>query len=123
VINLLEENPVNIAGVIFTAQPDKVEEVAAELAAFPGAEVHVTGENGNMVVTIEETLSKEDFVLRNKPKESSNEISFKKKPKNKKDHGLIGTITSMSNVPGVISSSLVFHHNDAGLPQHQEEKK
>ena len=122
-INLLEENPVNIAGVIFTAQPDKVEEVAAELRAFPGAEVHVTGENGNMVVTIEETLSKEDFVLRNKPKENTDEISFKKKPKNKKDHGLIGTITSMSNVPGVISSSLVFHHNDAGLPQHQEEKK
>lgn len=123
VINLLEENPVNIAGVIFTAQPDKVEEVAAELGTFPGAEVHVTGENGNMVVTIEESLSKESFAMGKKAKEEkSNKISFKKKTKNKKDHGLIGIITSMSNVPGVISSSLVFHHNDGGLPQHQEEK-
>ena len=83
-INLLEENPVNIAGVIFTAHPDKVEQVAAELGAFPGAEVHATGENGNMVVTIEETLSKEDFAMGKKAKEkanekNTNEISFKKK--------------------------------------------
>jgi nitrate reductase NapD len=95
VINLLEEEPVNIAGVLFSSQPDKVEKVAKELGEFPGAEVHVTNEKGNMVVTIEEV---------------------------DKDQRLIEIITNMSNVPGVISSSLIFHHNDAGLPQHQEEK-
>lgn len=94
-INLLEEEPVNIAGVLFSSQPDKVEKVAKELGEFPGAEVHVTNEKGNMVVTIEEV---------------------------DKDQRLIEIITNMSNVPGVISSSLIFHHNDAGLPQHQEEK-
>jgi nitrate reductase NapD len=36
-----------------------------------------------------------------------------------KGKGLINTITDMSKLPGVISSSLIFHHNDYGLPQHQ----
>ena len=96
-INLLEEKPVNIAGVMFVAHPTKVEQVAKELAEFPGAEVHVTGDTGNLVVTIEE------------------EITNPKKSK------LIDTITNMSHVHGVISSSLIFHHNDAGLPQYQGE--
>jgi len=90
VINLLEENPVNIAGVMFVAQPENAEAVASKLSEFPGAEVHEITEKGNMVVTIEE---------------------------DNKDQRLIETITTMSNIPGVISSSLIFHHNDAGLAQ------
>lgn len=97
-INLLEESPVNIAGVMFVAHPSKVPSVAKELGEFPGAEVHVTGDSGNMVVTIEEVITN--------PKKSK----------------LIDTITEMGLVHGVISSSLIFHHNDAGLPQHQEVK-
>lgn len=97
-INLLEESPVNIAGVMFVAHPSKVSTVAKELGEFPGAEVHVTGDTGNMVVTIEEVITN--------PKKSK----------------LIDTITQMGLVHGVISSSLIFHHNDAGLPQHQEVK-
>ncbi|WP_182440201.1 chaperone NapD [Colwellia sp. RSH04] len=89
-INLLEENPVNIAGVLFAAYPEKADEVAIKLGEFPGAEVHEITESGNMVVTIEE---------------------------DNKDQRLIETITTMSNIPGVISSSLIFHHNDAGLAQ------
>lgn len=96
-INLLEEEPINIAGVIFVAQPEKTKQVSIELAAFPGAEVHEIGDNGSMVVTIEE-----------------NELN-----KGVKGKGLIDTITNMSKLPGVISSSLIFHHNDYGLPQHQ----
>lgn len=83
---------------MFVAHPTKVDDVAKELGEFPGAEVHVTGDTGNMVVTIEEVIDN--------PKKSK----------------LIDTITDMSHVNGVISSSLIFHHNDAGLPQHQGEK-
>lgn len=83
---------------MFVAHPTKVDDVAKELSEFPGAEVHVTGDTGNMVVTIEEVIDN--------PKKSK----------------LIDTITDMSHVNGVISSSLIFHHNDAGLPQHQGEK-
>lgn len=95
-INLLEE-PINIAGVLFVAQSSNTEEVAKELGKFPGAEVHEIADNGSMVVTIEE-----------------NDLN-----RGEKGKGLINTITDMSNLPGVVSSSLIFHHNDYGLPQHQ----
>ena len=96
-INLLEETPINIAGVLFVAQPNNTNKIAKELADFPGAEVHEIADNGSMVVTIEE-----------------NDLN-----RGEKGKGLINTITDMSNLPGVISSSLIFHHNDYGLPQHQ----
>lgn len=124
-INLLEEKPVNIAGVIFTAQLDNVKQVAEELGRFPGVEVHVTGENGNMVVTIEESLiTDENIDLANHTQKTNNQKTNtkNKSEKGEKPHRLIDTITAMSNVPGVISSSLVFHHNDSGLPQHQGKK-
>lgn len=98
-INILEESPVNIAGVMFMAYPDKADNVAAELKEFPGAELHVKGENGSLVFTVEGLEGESNQAKR-----------------------IINTITDMSNVAGVISSSLIFHHNDAGLPQHQEKK-
>jgi len=100
VINLLEEEPLNIAGVVFVAQPSNTDKVAKDLGEFPGAEVHEIGDNGSMVVTIEE-----------------NDLN-----RGEKGKGLINTITDMSKLPGVISSSLIFHHNDYGLPQHQGKK-
>lgn len=39
-----------------------------------------------------------------------------------KEKNIIDTISDLNNIEGVIASSLIFHHNDAGLPQHQEEK-
>ena len=99
-INLLEETPINIAGVLFVAQPNNTNKIAKELADFPGAEVHEIADNGSMVVTIEE-----------------NDLN-----RGEKGKGLINTISDMSNLPGVISSSLIFHHNDYGLPQHQGKK-
>mgnify|MGYP000232161469 FL=1 len=96
-INLLEETPINIAGVLFVAQPNNTNKIAKELADFPGAEVHEIADNGSMVVTIEE-----------------NDLN-----RGEKGKGLINTISDMSNLPGVIYSSLIFHHNDYGLPQHQ----
>lgn len=95
-INLLEESPVNIAGVMFMAYPEKANKVADDLKAFPGAEIHAKGENGSLVFTVEALEGENNPAKR-----------------------IIDTITQMSNVTGVISSSLIFHHNDAGLPQHQ----
>ena len=99
-INLLEETPINIAGVLFVAQPSNTKSISKELGEFPGAEVHEIADNGSMVVTVEE-----------------NDLN-----RGEKGKGLINTITDMSNLPGVISSSLIFHHNDYGLPQHQGTK-
>ena len=79
--------------------PKNTEKVAANLKDFPGAEVHAKGENGSLVVTVEGLEGEENQAKR-----------------------IINTITDMGNLPGVISSSLIFHHNDAGLPQHQGKK-
>lgn len=38
------------------------------------------------------------------------------------EKNIIDTISNLNTIEGVIASSLIFHHNDAGLPQHQEEK-
>jgi len=100
VINLLDETPINIAGVLFVAQPTNTTKIAKALGEFPGAEVHEVADNGSMVVTVEE-----------------NDLN-----RGEKGKGLINTITDMSKLPGVISSSLIFHHNDYGLPQHQGTK-
>lgn len=99
-INLLEESPVHIAGVMFMAHPENTNEVTEKLNAFLGAEVHAKGENGSLVVTVEGQEGELD-----------------------QDKRIIETITDMSNVEGVISSSLIFHHNDAGLPQHRGTKQ
>ncbi|SEK33035.1 periplasmic nitrate reductase chaperone NapD [Colwellia chukchiensis] len=95
-INLLEESPVHIAGVMFMVYPENANDIAAQLIKFPGAELHATGENGSLVMTVEGLEGESEQAKR-----------------------IINTITDMSNVSGVISSSLIFHHNDAGLPQHQ----
>jgi nitrate reductase NapD len=100
VINLLEEEPINIAGVLFVTQPSNTTKIAKKLSSFPGAEVHEITDKGSMVVTVEE-----------------NDLN-----RGEKGKGLINTITDMSKLPGVISSSLIFHHNDYGLPQHQGKK-
>jgi periplasmic nitrate reductase NapD len=99
VINLLEDSPVNIAGVMFIAHPDKADKVVDKLRQFPGAELHATGENGSLVFTVEGLNGESNQAKR-----------------------IINTITEMSNVAGVISSSLIFHHNDAGLTQYQGNK-
>ena len=81
---------------MFMAYPEKADNVAEELTEFPGAELHAKGENGSLVFTVEGLEGESNQAKR-----------------------IINTITDMSNVSGVISSSLIFHHNDAGLPQHQ----
>jgi len=84
---------------MFMAYPDNAAKVVDDLKAFPGAEIHAKGENGSLVFTVEGLEGERNPAKR-----------------------IIDTITDMSNVAGVISSSLIFHHNDAGLPQHEGKK-
>jgi nitrate reductase NapD len=83
--------------VLFVAQPSNTTSIAKKLGEFPGVEVHEIADNGSMAVTIEE-----------------NDLN-----RGEKGKGLINIITDMTKLPGVISSSLIFHHNYYGLPQHQ----
>ncbi|MBU2970055.1 chaperone NapD [Pseudoalteromonas sp. C2R02] len=90
-INLLEEEPVHIAGVLVKAFPHNTQAIALKLNALPGTEVHEISDDGSMVVTVEAT---------------------------DKEKNVVDIITKLSVFEGVLDASLIFHHNDAGLVPH-----
>jgi len=92
VINLLEQAPVHIAGVLVKVFPQNSEKVTAMLNALPGTEVHDITAQGAMVVTVEAT---------------------------EQEKNIVDIITHLSTLDGVLDASLIFHHNDAGLVPHQ----
>jgi len=92
VINLLEQAPVHIAGVLVKVFPQNSEKVTAVLNSLPGTEVHDITDQGAMVVTVEAT---------------------------EEEKNIVDIITHLSTLDGVLDASLIFHHNDAGLVPHQ----
>lgn len=75
---------VNISGVLVQAWPNELEAVQNRLEKLSGVEVHAQNEKGHLVVTIES----EDV-------QSTAEI-----------------LTALQNVEGVLSASLVYHHEE-----------
>lgn len=82
----------NISSVILRAWPAKIDAVRDGLAAMPGVEIHADGNDGRLVLTIEdgEGYAPAEVFL--------------------KLHGL----------DGVISASLVYQYCDDGLPQESD---
>jgi len=75
----------DITGVVVRAQPDRLQPIRALLTQLRGVEVHAVHESGNMVVTIEE-LAGEKLAL--------------------------DTLSEINKIPGVLSTSLVYHHTE-----------
>ncbi len=90
--NIADQELFDITGLVVRSQPAKAQQVADQLELLKGVEVHAIGDQGNLVVTIEE-LNGEKLA--------------------------VDTLTQINNVPGVISSSLIYHHNE-DEPQSQE---
>lgn len=81
----LEDDPVHLAGLLVVARPDQVEAVEASISQLPGVEVHLKDDKGQLVVTVEEP------------------------------HGekrLSATVACINETSGVISTSLVYAHQD-----------
>lgn len=79
----------NISSVILRARPDKLDGVRRSLAAMPGVEIHADGNDGRLVITLEDSggdTSAESFV-------------------------------KLHYLEGVIGASLVYQYSDDGLPQ------
>ena len=83
----------DITGVVVRTAPKQTEAVATRLVELKGVEVHAVGDEGNLVVTVEE-LDGEKFALK--------------------------TIEEINNMPGVLSTSLVYHHTEEDCAQQQE---
>lgn len=72
----------NISGIIVHAVPEKISEVRDVLSAIPGVEVHGATELGKMVVTLEKHGDQETA----------------------------DTFQHISQLPGVLSTAMVYHH-------------
>ena len=72
----------NISGVVVHSKPENVANVQRQLTALPGVEVHAVGDDGRMVVTVEEGS----------------------------DRKMADTVSGLQNLEGVIAASMVYHH-------------
>ena len=75
----------SLTGLVVHASPENLEGVQEKLLKLTGVEVHDTAPEGKMVVTVEELPGQKTMV---------------------------DTITAISHVEGVLSTSLVYTHND-----------
>ena len=82
--NLITASTCHIASLFVQCQPSKLEAVSSAICELPGAEVPVSEENGKLVVLLE--LNSE--------------------------YELLQRTGQIETLPGVISSSLVFHQVD-----------
>ncbi len=72
----------NISGVIVHSRPEKVPAVQQQLEGIPGVEIHAVGDDGRMVVTVEESS----------------------------DRRMAETVNGLQDLDGVIAASMVYHH-------------
>ncbi len=82
----------NISSVILRARPEKLGGVRSDLAAMPGVEIHADGNDGRLVLTIEdgEGYAPADIFLK------------------------------LHQLDGVISASLVYQYCDDGLTEESD---
>lgn len=79
--------PVNICGVLVHVVPDRRFALRDELNALPGVEVHAMGDEGKLVVVVEDT----------------------------DDELASATINRIHDIKGVLSVALVYHHFESEL--------
>ena len=72
----------NISGVVVHSKPENANAVQQQLAEMPGVEVHAVGDDGRMVVTVEDAS----------------------------DRQMADTVTGLQTMEGVIAASMVYHH-------------
>lgn len=72
----------NLAGVVVHAKPENIALVQSQLETIDGVEVHGAGEDGRMVVTVEED----------------------------NDRAAADKIMQFQDLDGVISAAMVYHH-------------
>ena len=83
---LFGEEGTNICGVLMHARPDRLAEVKAGLAALAGVELHQESPDGRLILTVEDT----------------------------EDEWAGQIITRLPTIGGVLSTSLIYHHCEAG---------
>lgn len=79
----------NISSVILRARPEKLGGVRNDLAVMPGVEIHADGNDGRLVLTIEDS----------------------------EGYAPADVFLKLRELDGVVCASLVYQYCDDGLPQ------
>ena len=82
---------IGICGVLVHARPEAAGAVRDALRAFPGVEVHGAGDDGRMVVTVED----------------------------EGDQRVVETIAAFHDIKGVLSASIVYEHSERDEPEQE----
>ncbi len=75
----------NISGVLVATRPKNIEKITAQLITLEGVEVHGASEMGKLVVTIE----------------------------SEHEGKMADTVVAIQNIKGVLSASMIYHHNES----------
>jgi len=81
------EERFNIVGIVVNPRVEKQEEITSILEATDGVEI-CAAESGKLVITIDELEC---------------------------DSSLVDTITQINNIPGVLATSIAYHHFEGDL--------
>lgn len=76
--------PWNVCGLVIHVRPDRLDALKAQIAALPGVEIHLTAPEGRLVAT---AIDKGDSLA-------------------------LDQIAVLNRIPGVVSTSLVYHALD-----------
>jgi nitrate reductase NapD len=86
----------NICGILVNIKPENKTAVSELINSIPGFEVHAVSPEGQMVVTLEEV----------------------------EEDNMADKLFSIQDFEGVISASMIYHHNeDEGTNEDEESKK
>lgn len=72
----------NISGIVVHSRPEDIEALREQMASLAGVEVHVTKDDGRMVITIEDTP----------------------------ESGPTETLMRVQNLPGVLSAAMIYNY-------------
>jgi nitrate reductase NapD len=89
----VEEEKFNIVGVVVNTRIEKMEEIQSLLDATVGVEV-CAAESGKLVITIDDVEC---------------------------EKMLVDTITEINNIPGVLATSIAYHHFEGGLANQEKQ--
>jgi len=92
-MNKIIEEKFNIVGVVVNTRIDQQKDILLKLNVMPGVDICAT-ESGKLVITIDELEC---------------------------DQPLVDTITEINNIPGVLATSIAYHHfeDDLALQEKQ----
>ena len=74
----------NISSLLIHAQPERAEQVHAQLEQLPGVEVHAATADGRLIVTLEKSDDRE----------------------------MTRAFDQLGAIPGVLATTLVYHHSE-----------